>query len=65
MIRGADLIVYSNNDEEITISLSPVQLQTVCKVLGIKYSEIGEVSCYSDQGLLKLMEKTIDNWVEM
>ena len=59
MLEGAEIIVYDEQGNAIEIPLSPTQLEAVCKILGLSI-ENGDVKCFSDEGLKKIMAKTID-----
>lgn len=61
MIRAAEITLYSENNDEISIPLSATQLQGICKLLGLKFEE-GQVTCFSDNSLEKFMSLTIDKW---
>lgn len=61
MIRAAEITLYSENNDEISIPLSATQLQGICKLLGLKFEE-GQVTCFSDSSLEKFMSLTIDKW---
>lgn len=57
--EGAELTVYGSNGEEISIDLSPIQLNAVCRLLGIEYRGDGNISCYSDASVLKIVDATL------
>lgn len=56
MIQDANIVLYNENYDTIEIPLSPMQLEIVCKILGIKSAEPGAISCYSDTTLKKMMK---------
>lgn len=64
MIYGVDLTVYDDSGDEINIPLSPLQVQAVCKILGLKF-ENSNFLCYSDDGLKTVMDKTINRLREV
>lgn len=61
MIKTAEITLYNENDDEISIPLSPTQLQGICKLLGLQFKD-GQVTCFSDSSLKKFMAATIDKW---
>lgn len=61
MIESAELTVYDENGDSLSIDLSPVQLTAVCKILGLSM-ENGELMCFSNESIIKIMAKTIDRW---
>ena len=56
MIQDANIVLYNENYDTIEIPLSPMQLEIVCKILGIKSADPGMISCYSDTTLKKMMQ---------
>jgi len=63
MIDGAELTLYNKNGENISIDLSPTQLKGIIKLLGIQYnSQTSTYTAFSDEGLQKFMDKTINSW---
>jgi len=65
MISGAELTIYSIQGDEVSMSLSGVQLQAVCKMLGLKYDGAANFICYSDDGLKTIMDRTINRLKEI
>lgn len=61
MIKAAEITLYNEHDDEISIPLSATQLQGICKLLGLQF-EKGQVTCFSDSSLKKFMSATIDKW---
>ena len=61
MIKAAEITLYNEDDDEISIPLSPIQLQGICKLLGLQFDN-GQVACFSDSSLKKFMADTIDKW---
>ncbi|TQQ83134.1 hypothetical protein EXD82_10030 [Peptacetobacter hominis] len=53
--EGAELCVYIN-DETNCIDLSDIQFAVIGKILGLEINPNGEVSCFSDETLLRLMK---------
>ena len=37
MIKAAEITLYNEDDDEISIPLSPIQLQGICKLLGLQF----------------------------
>lgn len=56
MITNAVITIHNEQGESIGFELSYMQLITVCKILGIKYNDGEEISCFSDETLKKLIE---------
>lgn len=56
----AEIIIYTDG-RNYTLSLSPVQLQAIVKLLGLHKKE-GVLVSYSDEILQQLVEKTLDKW---
>lgn len=61
MIKGAELILYDEDGNNINIDLSQTQLLAICKILGLK-AESGNITCFSDDSLKTFMKKTIDRF---
>lgn len=61
MIKSAELIIYDENENNISIDLSQTQFLAVCKILGLK-TENDNITCFSDSSLKTFMEKTIDRF---
>ena len=56
MIQSADLTLYDENDDSIEIPLSPMQLEMICRILGIKNTDSpNTIRCYSDATLRKML----------
>lgn len=57
---GADLTIYFGDEEQINLSLSPIQLKTIIKVLGLKITPLMkggyQINQFSDTGLKQLWE---------
>lgn len=58
-LDGAELTVYATDGNQISIDLSPVQLIAICKILGISYND-GALTSFTDEGVLTIMEKTLN-----
>lgn len=56
MITYAEIMLYDDKGDTIGFELSATQLVAVCKLLGIKYKGAGEIACYSDESLKKLIK---------
>jgi len=57
MIKYAEIMLYDENDDTAGFELSPMQLEVVCKLLGIKSGDQpGTITCYSDDTLKQLMQ---------
>ena len=57
LIKEAEITLYDENDDAIGFTLSPMQLQAIFKVLGIKPgTEPGTITCFSDGTIQKLFE---------
>lgn len=54
-LTGATLRVY-NIDNDINLDLSPIQLDIICKILGIQYTSKNTVTVYSDETLLEFLK---------
>lgn len=54
-LTGATLKVY-NIDSDINLDLSPIQLDIICKILGIQYTSKNTVTVYSDKTLLEFLK---------
>lgn len=54
-LTGATLKVY-NKDSDINLDLSPIQLDIICKILGIHYTSKNTVTVYSDETLLEFLK---------
>ncbi|WP_160679719.1 hypothetical protein [Clostridium sp. C8-1-8] len=59
-LEGAELTIYKTDGESFAFDLSPTQLLAICKILGINFDEKGNMTCFSDEGLKKFMEVTVD-----
>lgn len=55
MIKYAEIMLYDENDDAIGFELSPVQLELVCKLLGVKLGEPGTIKCFSDNTLKQFL----------
>lgn len=63
MIEGAELTVYVDGGENITIDLSPVQLAGIIKLLGIEYNATDStVTMFSDDTVKLLIEKGLSRF---
>jgi len=63
MIEGAELTVYVNNGENITIDLSPVQLAGIVMLLGIEYNTANSaVTMFSDDTVKLLIQKGLSQF---
>ncbi len=65
MIIGANLCVYSNDGNEAEFPLSSLQLETICKILGIKHDGGETFSCFSDESLKTFMDRTVNRFKEV
>ena len=59
MIKAAEVVIYNNDDDSISFELSPKQLEAMIKILGLSVDN-GELKCFSDSSLQKVMDKTIN-----
>lgn len=60
MISSAELIIYANDDEDtFSISLTPVQLKAISKLLGLEVKN-SEVMMFSDESVQRIMASTLD-----
>lgn len=56
MIKYAEIMLYDENDDTAGFELSPIQLELVCKLLGIKPgAQPGTITCYSDNTLKQFL----------
>lgn len=54
MIEGIELIVYTNDGNDILLDLTPTQTEVIFKALGIKINnEKNEIISFSDSSLKK------------
>ena len=54
-ISYAEMMIYNDRGESIGFELSPMQLWTVCQILGLKDEDGDEIACYSDETLQRFM----------
>jgi len=66
VIEGAELLVYDKDGSNFAIELSPTQLIAICKILGLQImAGDKQYSCFSDESLKVIMEKTIDKIISL
>ena len=57
VIAGAELTMYLGGGNSDTLSLSPMQLAIVIKILGLSLeTETGDIACYSDETLKQMLK---------
>ena len=57
IIAGAELTMYLGGGSSDTLSLSPMQLAIVIKILGLSLDpENGDIACYSDETLKQMLK---------
>lgn len=63
MIESAELGINMMDGNNVNMSLSPVQLDAVARILGLEFKNDGTVSCFSDDSLKLILEKTLNRIV--
>lgn len=61
-IEGAEIIIYADTGEEISIELDPRQILVVGKALGLKFSDMDETSysCFGPNALEQILAGEIN-----
>lgn len=60
MIESVELGIYMIDGNNINMSLSPVQLEAVARILGLEFKSDGTVACFSDNSLKLILERTLN-----
>lgn len=55
-INTANLSIETTDGNYFEVDLSPLQLATICKILGIQFKSQAEIVCFSDDTLKKLYD---------
>lgn len=55
-IESAEIGIDTINGNHFTVDLSPTQLAIICKILGFNFKANGEMTCFSDSSLKKIID---------
>lgn len=61
-ITGMELTLYTDDGQNIAMSLTETQQDAVGKILGLNTYDGEKIVCFSDNGLKKIMAMTLDKW---